>query len=124
MELSLVELVQPFSVPFVERPASPFTDEGEGIGYMREREKSEEEEGLRGHDALHLLYVGPAGPIDDDGDSSTSRPCLSLALYVGVVNRSWHSIPSRQVAWLADTPSELVRELGSIAPARPTLLVT
>ena len=37
--MSLVELVQPFSVPFVERPASPFIDEGEGAGYTRERER-------------------------------------------------------------------------------------
>ena len=27
---------------------------------------------LQGHSILHLLYAGPAGPIDDDGDVSTS----------------------------------------------------
>ena len=37
--MSLVELVRPFRVPFVERPTSPFIDEGEGAGYMRERER-------------------------------------------------------------------------------------
>ena len=40
--------------------------------HERERERSEEEEGLRGHGALHLLYVGPAGPVDDGGDGSMS----------------------------------------------------
>ena len=90
MELSLVELVEPFFLPSMERPASPFIDEGKGTGCTRERErereKSEEEEDLQGCGALHLLYAGPVGPIDDDGDGSTSWPCLSLALYVGVVS--------------------------------------
>ena len=63
----------------------------------------EGEEGLQGRGVLHLLYVGPTGPVDDDGDGSTSRPCSSLALYASVINRSWHSIPSQQAAWLADT---------------------
>ena len=65
----------------------------------REREKTEEEEGLWGHGALHLLYVGPAGPIDDDGDGSTSQPCSSLALYTSIVSQSWRSILSRRAAW-------------------------
>ena len=69
----------------------------------KEREKSEGEEGLRGRGALHLLYVGPTGPVDDDGDGSMLRPCSSLALYMGVISRSWHSILSWWVAWLADT---------------------
>ena len=59
-------------MPFVGRPAFPFIDEGEDAGYTREGEKSEEEEGLQGRGALHLLYACPVGPIDDDGDDSTS----------------------------------------------------
>ena len=39
MELSLVELVPPFSVPLVERPASPFIDEGGRRLYERKRER-------------------------------------------------------------------------------------
>ena len=38
----------------------------------REKEKSEGEEGLQGHGVLHLLYAGPASPVDDDRDGSTS----------------------------------------------------
>ena len=49
----------------------------------REKEKSEGEEGLQGRGVLHLLYAGPAGPVDDDGDGSMSRPCSSLAPYIG-----------------------------------------
>ena len=37
-----------------------------------DREKSEEEEGLWSHGTLHLLNAGPAGPVDGDGDGSTS----------------------------------------------------
>ena len=40
----------------------------------KEREKSEEEEGLRGCGALHLLYAGPAGPVDDDGTAPRRDP--------------------------------------------------
>ena len=57
------------------RPAFPFIGEGEGTCYSerkREKEKSEGEESLQGRGVLHLLYAGPAGPIDDDGDGSTS----------------------------------------------------
>ena len=59
----------------MERPASPFIDEGKGAGYTREREGEREkpkEEGLWGRSALHLLCTGPAGPIDDDGGGSMS----------------------------------------------------
>ena len=37
--MSLVELVPPFSLPFVERPVSHFIDKGEDAGYTRERER-------------------------------------------------------------------------------------
>ena len=40
----------------------------------KEREKSQEEEGLRGRDALHFLYTGPVGPVDDDGVASGRDP--------------------------------------------------
>ena len=71
---------------------------------MREREKSEEEEGLRGHGALYLLYASPDDPIDDDGDGSTSWPYSSLALYARIVSRSRRSTPFRRAAWSTGTP--------------------
>lgn len=38
---------------------------------MRERERSEKEEGLWGRRiVLYLFYVGLAGPVDDDGMAS------------------------------------------------------
>ena len=74
-------------VLFMGRPASPFIGEEEGARYReRKREKSEGEESLQGCGVLHLLYVGPIGPIDDDGDGSMSWPCLSLTPYAGIVS--------------------------------------
>ena len=72
------------------RPAYPFIGEGKGAGYRekeREKEKSKGKEGLQDRGVLHLLYVGPADPVDYVGYGSTSRPCSSLALYAGVVSR-------------------------------------
>ena len=37
--MSLVELIEPLHVPFMEHPSSPFIDDGEGVGYTRERER-------------------------------------------------------------------------------------
>ena len=54
----------------------------------KKREKNQEKEGLQDRGALYLMYAGPASPVDDDGDGSTSRPCSSLELYAGVVSRS------------------------------------
>ena len=50
----------PFPSPVMGHSTSPFIDEGEDVGYIKEteREKSKEEEGLRGHGALHLLFRG------------------------------------------------------------------
>ena len=44
------------------------------------------------------------GPVDDDGDGSTSLPCSSLVLYAGVISRSWQSTLFWRAAWSTGTP--------------------
>lgn len=46
------------------RPPSPFIGYGGGTCYKREREQSFQDRVIR-----CLLGTGPAGPVDDDGDS-------------------------------------------------------
>jgi hypothetical protein len=92
-------------LPPVGRLASPFIVQGEGGGYIRERERDREEEGLEATSfflsCMRVLLVvwmmmrmAPCRDIDVVGDCSTSWPCLPLAPYAGVVSRLWHPIPS------------------------------
>jgi hypothetical protein len=84
------------------RSAPPFIGQGEGAGHTRKREgerESEEEEGPQGRVILHLPYLGPVGPVDDDRNGSTLWPYSSLAPYTGVVSRSWRPILSWRTSW-------------------------
>ena len=72
------------------RLASPFIDEGEDAGHIREKERDRERDKERKAFGIATssisFYTGPTDPIDDDEDGSMSRPCLSLAPYAGVVS--------------------------------------
>jgi hypothetical protein len=59
-----------------------------------------------GHVVLHLPYTSPAGPVDDDGNGSTSRPYSPLAPHVGIIRWLWHPILSWQAAWSTGTPDK------------------
>jgi hypothetical protein len=55
--------------PTMGRPTSPFIGQGEGIGYMRERMRRKRAFGVA---SSFAPCMGPADPIDDDGDGSMS----------------------------------------------------
>jgi hypothetical protein len=75
MELSLAGLLVFELLAPCGTPCFPFyRPRGRRRLHERERERREEEEGPQGHIILHLLYVGPADPVDDDRDDSTSWP--------------------------------------------------
>jgi hypothetical protein len=93
VELNGVELLlNGFHQPSMEFPASPFIDQGEGMGYTRERKA--ERKRAPGPRLPSSLVGGSRCLVDDDGSGSISRPCSSLALHASVVSRSWHPIPS------------------------------
>jgi hypothetical protein len=84
MELSLAGLLVFELLAPCGMPCFPFyRPRGRHKLDERERERSEEEEGPRGRIVLHLPYVGPADPVDDDGDDSTSRPLFATVAIRG-----------------------------------------
>jgi hypothetical protein len=86
MELSLAELLVFELLAPCGTPCFPFyRPRGRRGLHEREREseRSEEEEAPRGRIVLHLPYVGPADPVDDDGDGSTSRPLFATVAIRG-----------------------------------------
>ena len=76
------------------RPAFPFISQGKVRVIAEEKEKNEREEGLQDRRVLLLLHAGPADTVDVNRDGAMSRSCPSLAPCVGIVCRSWRSIPS------------------------------
>jgi hypothetical protein len=109
MELGLVELTPPtwgvlLPLLYVKGKVQVTRERGREKESERKRERSKEEEGLWSHVVLHPPYVGPTGPIDDDGDGSTSRTCSPLAPHARVVSRSWRPILSWRAAWSTGTP--------------------
>jgi hypothetical protein len=84
MELSLAGLLAFESLAPCGTPCFPFyKPRGRRGLHEREREISEEEEGLRGRIVLHLPYMGPTDPVYDDGDGSTSRPLFAIVAIRG-----------------------------------------
>jgi hypothetical protein len=51
-----------------------------------------------------MTRMAPRRDIDGNGDGSMSWPCLPLAPHVGIVSRSWCSVPSWRTAWSTDSP--------------------
>jgi hypothetical protein len=51
-----------------------------------------------------MIETSPRCDADGDGDGSTSWLCLMLVPCVGVINRSWHPVPSCLALWVTWAP--------------------
>jgi hypothetical protein len=63
-------------------PAFPFIDQGKDLGYKRERKTKERALGLR---CTSPLWVGLAGPVDDNESVCMLQTCSSPALQAGTI---------------------------------------
>ena len=93
------QLMRCVPVPFMGRPPFPFIGQGKTRVTVEGKEENEKEKKSSRIVGSFFSYAGPADPVDVNRDSSTSRPCPSLAPCAGIASRSWRSTLFWRMSW-------------------------